>query len=263
VKITNYEEQRAQEVTSVNLTEIFLKLQETYRTINVLKIDEEVFMFRALGRSEFRSIANNTQFNDLEKEEIICQACTVWPENYDFENGDAGTPSTLSKAILECSHLDSIESRMAVTQKARDEMFELDNQVTCIINEAFPQFDIEEIEQWDLEKTAKYLSRAEWKLQNLRGLNMAYDPYNGQAPQEQQPQSQQPPERVAMKTPKTEEVGSDTSLTGKPKEKLTPEKLAELRARYPEIYGKGELVTNIDQMKDSVDPTSAALRTGW
>jgi hypothetical protein len=244
--------------TSVlSLTEVFMELEKTYRTINVYKIDEEVFMFRPLGRSEFKSIVENTEFNDLEKEDIICQACVLWPLDYDFENGDAGTPSTLTKAILIASHLDSIESRMAVTQAARNEMFELDNQVTCIINEAFPQFDIEDIEKWDIEKTAKYLSRAEWKLQNLRGLNM--EP--AQQPQEQTQPPQQA-EKIALRQPvKTEEVGSN--FKGKEKEKLTPAKLAELKAKYPEIYGKGEIVTNIEQMHDSVSSESSALKTGF
>ena len=30
--------------------------------------------------------------------------------------------------------------------------------------------DIEIVEQWDVEKTMKYLSRAEWTLHNLRGI---------------------------------------------------------------------------------------------
>lgn len=48
-------------------------------------------------------------------------------------------------------------------------MYDLDNQITAIIAEAF-NLDIEIVEQWDVEKTMKYLSRAEWTLHNLRGI---------------------------------------------------------------------------------------------
>lgn len=137
-------------------------------------------------------------------------------------------------------------------------MFGLDNQITCIINEAFPQFDIEEIENWDVERTAKYLSRAEWKLQNFRGATFNEEYFNAMTAQgEPQPQEE-------VQAPK-QEVKQEPKDDGKPKkEKLTPERLRQLQAQFPEIKWDQDAVMmgGIDAMADSVDTTAPALRPG-
>ena len=42
----------------------------------------------------------------------------------------------------------------------------------------FLNIDIEEIESWQMAKTAKYLSRAEWKLNVLRQIPIDYETSN-------------------------------------------------------------------------------------
>lgn len=270
----NHEQGRHQQPMQ-DLTEIFLSLQKEYPTMYIHQIDDQVFMYRPLGRAEFKRLLEDDRFNDMEKEEIICQACVLWPEDYDYDECEAGIPTSLSTVILKNSFLDSIESRKLVLAHHRQEMFDLDNQITCIINEAFPQFDIEEIEQWDIAKTAKYLSRAEWKLMNLRGLEMRFDPNEQEAPQPQQQQPQQ------QKQTYTEEIEDSPIKQGKietlqerqarlnkkggKKKKLTPEELQALKMKYPEMqWGDNVLQeTTIDSMKDSIDVASPALRPGW
>lgn len=270
----NHEQGRHQQPMQ-DLTEIFLSLQKEYPTMYIHQIDDQVFMYRPLGRAEFKRLLEDDRFNDMEKEEIICQACVLWPEDYDYDECEAGIPTSLSTVILKNSFLDSIESRKLVLAHHRQEMFDLDNQITCIINEAFPQFDIEEIEQWDIAKTAKYLSRAEWKLMNLRGLEMRFDPNEQEAPQPQQQQPQQ------QKQAYTEEIEDSPIKQGKietlqerqarlnkkggEKKKLTPEELQALKMKYPEMqWGDNVLQeTTIDSMKDSIDVASPALRPGW
>lgn len=275
MKVNNDNYKQSQQ-PSKDLTEIFLDLQKEYRSMYIHKIDDQVFMYRPLGRSEFKQLLEDERFNDMQKEEIICQACVLWPEEYDYEECEAGIPTNLASAILKNSFLDSIESRKLITTRYRQEMFDLDNQITCIINEAFPQFDIEEIEQWDIAKTAKYLSRAEWKLMNLRGLEMRFDPNEQEAPTQPQPQQPQQPQRV-----QTEEIEDSPIKHGKietiderharlnkkggEKKKLTPEELQALRVKYPEMEWGANVFeeTTIDNLKDSIDVSSPALRPGW
>lgn len=257
----------------VDLTQIFFALQKEHRSVFIQQIEGQVFMYRPLGRSEYKRLVSDDQYNDFEKEEILCQACTLWPEAYDFEECSAGIPSVLAKAILTNSYLDEIESRKAITRHYRQEMFDLDNQITCIINEAFPQFDIEEIEQWDIAKTAKYLSRAEWKLMNLRGLPMVADPFVDEPEQAAPQQAQQSPRVVTQEVEESPLLQGKTEtleerqarLAGKPKEKMTPEKLAELRRKFPEMqWGDNVLEEmSVEKLKDSVDVSSPALRPGW
>ena len=254
-----------QELSVQDATEIFIQLQDEHRNVFMHQIDNQIFFYRALGRSEYKKILSDDRFDNMAKEELICQVCTLWPEDYDFEECDAGIPTVLSRAILKNSFLDSIESKKAILDYYRQEMWDLDNQITCIINEAFPQFDIEEIENWDIEKTTKYLSRAEWKLHNLRGLQF-YDTNLQESYYEAQDQGHEQTKEV-----KTEEIGGPTqkqpekNMRGGAKEKLTSEKLRELKAKFPEIDWEGDTVLNegIEGMADYVDTTSPALRPGF
>lgn len=256
-----------QDLSVQDATELFIQLQDEHRNVFMQQIDSQIFFYRSLGRSEYKKILSDDRFDNMAKEELICQVCTLWPENYDFEECDAGIPTVLAKAILKNSLLDSIESRRAILDYYRQEMWDLDNQITCIINEAFPQFDIEEIESWGIEKTTKYLSRAEWKLHNLRGLQF-YDTNLQESYYETQNQGH---EQAQTREAKTEEIGNTThkqpekNMRGGAKEKLTPEKLRELKAKFPEINWEGDTIMNegIEGMADYVDTTSPALRPGF
>jgi len=234
-----------------DISEIYEIFQEEYRNVFFTKLEDYFFIYRSLNRKEHKALLENKNFSDIEKEDIICESCLLWPEKFDFDNCEAGVPTQLAKKIIKDSFLASTDDRASVITYYRNQMFNTDYQINCIINEAFPQFDIEEIEEWDIEKTSKYLSRAEWKLQNLRGMKMNYDPY----------------ETSPLKEDKTEVVTeelTDTSQNTKKKDKLTPEKLAELQAKFPEINWAEDsiLKEGISAMKGSVDTKAVALRTG-
>ena len=240
---------------SQDLTQVFLELQAQNRSVYIFQSDDQMFFYRPMGRSEYKKIATDTRFNDFEKEELVCQVCCLWPEAFDFENCDAGVPSTFSTQILKSSLLDSIEGRTNITNYYRQEMYDLDNQITCIINEAFPQYDIESIEVWDIEKTAKYLSRAEWKLHNFRGMQFL-DP---------QGEFQNVPGKVSdgIKTTEVTEGMAPTDGSVKTKERLTPEKLAELKRKFPEIPWENDTIKQEGKiMEEHFDTLAPALRAG-
>ncbi len=258
MKINNQKDQ----VTNQDLTEMFARFQEENRNVFLEQFQDQIFFYRALGRSEYKNILIDDRFNDMQKEELICQLCVLWPENFDFEDCDAGIPTMLMKSMLKNSYLDAVDSRKKVLDFYREEMFDLDNQITCIINEAFPNIDIEDIEMWGIEKTTKYLSRAEWKLHNLRGMEF-YDTQSQESYYEKNEK-----EDPSSKKSQTEEVGNnkvENNIRGGKKEKLTPEKLAELEKKYPEINWRNDtLATEGPQAaRDSVDTKSPALRPGF
>jgi hypothetical protein len=255
--------QDPQPINIQDLTDIYMRLQDEHRNVYLHQIENQVFFYRPLGRAEYKKLLEDERFNDMEKEELICQVCTLWPEDYDFEECDAGVPTVLARAILKNSYLDSVESRRAVLDFYRKEMFDLDNQITCIINEAFPQYDIEEIESWGVEKTTKYLSRAEWKLHNLRGLQF-YDTDAVESFYEAQERQQGTAAQDQVVTEEIEDKPKK-NIRGGAKEKLTPEKLRELQAKYPEIDWTGDtiLTEGPEAMADFVDTTAPALRPGF
>lgn len=245
-KITKVAEEKPE---PVDYTALYIDFCSKYRNVFMVEIDGQVFIYRSLGRSEYREIMEDRRFHDIQKEELICSQCMLYPnpEEYDWEDKNAGVPTELMKAILTDSYLDSLDRREELHGYYRSEMFDLDNQITCIINEAFPNIDIEEIEKWDVEKTTKYLSRAEWKLSNIRGLQIngieAQDDYVEDIPEK-----------------------TKTLRGGEKKNKLTPDKIREREEflrKHPEFAnGTVDDVAHMHE-QETVDIVAPALRPGW
>ena len=253
----------------VDITDLFLTFKDQHRNVFIFQADNQIFIYRSLGRGESRKVLTDARFDDMMKEELICQVCVLWPENYDFEDCDAGIPTVLRREILKNSYLDEDASRRNCLDFYRQEMNDLDNQISCIINEAFPQFDVEDIESWDIDKTTKYLSRAEWKLHNLRGLQFVEpqgDFYGNQNADEQQSNGHSD---VSARTEELQAVKKerpkDKTIRGGKREKLTPEKLRQLRAQFPEIdWDADNGFQGMDGLvQESIDVTAPALRPGF
>lgn len=270
--------------SQVDYMSIINELQNEYGTIYWNTIEGQIFIYRPLGRLEYRQLLA-ADISDIEKEDTVCQACLLHPENYDFDDCAAGIPTILFNNILKNSFLDSIESKKLVMAYHRAEMQQFDNHITCIISEAFPNLDIEEIESWDMAKTAKYLSRAEWKLNVLRQIPIDYEQAdklmeNEWYIQHSKPQQEQENEASQVKTeelhPKTEnskiefkvetleERQKRLSENGGPRKK-TPAEIAELKRRFPEINWDSEVdpSKDINAMNDAIDTRSVALREGF
>jgi len=276
-----YNSDQQPNVPVMDLTEIYLMLKEQYAEVFMLQVENQVFLYKQLGRRDYKDLVE-AECSDYEKEEILCKECVLYPENYDFEECDAGIPTQLAKAILRNSFLDSLESRQLLINVFRQEMYDMDNQVTCLIHEAFPEYDIEEIETWDLQRTAKYLSRAEWILANLRGAVFSHDPFTGKTPEQILQEQSASPSVQTSEIESYEEEDESSPISqgivetieerqerlkkqGVKKQKMTPEKLRELQMKYPEMdWGSNvfEEVT-VDNLKDSVSVDSPALRAGW
>lgn len=253
---------------NVDLTEIFIALKDRYRNVFMHQYGDQVFFYRALGRKEYKQLVDEKRLNDIEKENVICEVCTIWPENYDFYECEAGLPAVLAEAIIKNSFLDTVESRINLLTYYRSEMYELDNQITCLIHEAFPQFDIEEIEEWDVEKTTKYLSRAEWILQNLHGLHFVQGADQEPTEQPAPPPPPRPSQPRSSPPPQPDEP-METNIRGGSKDKLSPEKIREMEefARKfginpfdDPVLSKG--IEGIDE-GGNVDITPVPLRPGW
>ena len=254
----------------VDLTALYIDFCGKYRNVFMVEIAGHVYIYRALGRGEYRQILEDRRFSSLQKEELICSQCLLYPnpDEYDWDDKEAGIPTELMKAILTDSYLDDVVRRRNLHDFYRAEMYDFENQITCIINEAFPNLDIEEIESWDVEKTTKYLSRAEWKLQNMRGWQFKEaegesSEYgrNDSAPDEDyKAQTHQAPEENKRKK---------TLRGGERKDKLTPDKMREreeFMRKHPEfaaMAAKGTVddVAHMSQ-QETVDILSPALRTG-
>lgn len=142
-----------------------------YGVIFLASIDGLNFIYKPLSRKDYKAIVENTNLSIIEKEDEVCAATILWPEDIDWDEIEAGIPTKLYEEILTNSFLDSPESIAHLIDIYREELELLDTQMSCIISEAFPNYDIEEIETWDMIKFCKIFARAEWKLKNLRKID--------------------------------------------------------------------------------------------
>jgi hypothetical protein len=226
----------------IDTTELFLKFREQFEHVYIYQIDDQVYFYRPLNRSEYRKVGTSDLL-DIEKEDYVVSTCILYPENIDIDNSEAGLISKLAELIIECSYLTK-EQRHNVVNFYRQEMTNIDNQITCVIHEAFQNIDLEDIEQWDVEKTMKYLSRSEWVLHNLRGIPV--NPEAGEQADLGIPEFKKvtnpleydlpkEPEPEIKEKPVPEPIKPEVTHRGTKKSPLTPEKLAELQAKYPGI----------------------------
>lgn len=148
---------------------------DKYGNIFFSEIDGQIFIYKPLGRKAYKDIVNNQNISDLDKEDLICEETIIWPEDYDADDYDAGIPSKLYEEILVNSFLSSTEDMVHLLEACREETEQLDVQMSCIISEAFPAYDMDEIESWDMIKFCRMFSKAEWKLKNMRSLEMNED----------------------------------------------------------------------------------------
>lgn len=155
--------------------ELIKNFLNEYDNIFFSEIDQQIFIYKPLGRKAYKDIVNNQNISDLDKEDLICEETVIWPENYNADDYDAGIPSKLYEEILVNSFLSSTEDMIHLLEACREETNQLDIQMSCIISEAFPSYDMDEIESWDMIKFCRMFSKAEWKLKNMRSLEMNED----------------------------------------------------------------------------------------
>lgn len=242
-------EKKTGKIHQVDLTELYLKLvdEDPERHIFIEDFGESgVFIFKTLGRRDYRQIVNTKGITNCDKEEIICSTCTLYPENYDFENcEEAGLPTALSKSILEKSMLTDAKSLRNLIYHFRNEMNEdYNKQVSCVIHEAFPEYKLDGddgIENWDIIRTAEYMAKAEFILHSLRMIPLAQadvtDGYNDEA--EGDPQPQMRTERVEDNSDGSQTRISSNTINARPR--VTPEKLAQLQRIAPDVDWASDL----------------------
>ena len=65
-----------------------------------------IYIYRTLNRFEYKSIMAQQNTDPLMREEMICETCVLFPQDFSFaamSNMDAGVPSILAEHIMETS----------------------------------------------------------------------------------------------------------------------------------------------------------------
>lgn len=237
------------------------------------EIENILFIYRPLGRKEYKDIFNNVNMSDLDKQDAICRTALIYPEDFDFDNCDAGIPDKLYNDVIDKSCLDP-ESTYHLLNVNRDEAEQLGSEMACIIAEAFPSYTIDEIESWNNFKFIKIFAQAEWILTNIRGVEFKIDiadfladiagiedhvsSSSYEQPQYQQQYSEQP---VQQSKP---QPATNNPPPGKGMSQEQMRAYQEFVRQHPEFADAMQYDAAFTGMESmSADTVNPALRPGW
>ena len=106
---------------NIDLSKFFKECQKKYKNVYLHQIDDELFIYRAIGRKEFADIYLDKSMNDEEREEKICSNCVLYPKDFDYANCDsAGLPTEIAKKLLRTLiSLKKIEQKFCIISEIR------------------------------------------------------------------------------------------------------------------------------------------------
>lgn len=147
--------------------------EQYFGAVYVMEVNEQEYIFRGMSRAEYKK-AMDWYEDDYERAEYVCRTCVLYPTIEDYSDEIyAGIPEVLVNEVLKESGLTLGVKEMDYEIAIREqEMQRFDNQVSCVIKEAFPEIPIEEIENWQFQKVLWYYVRAKWMLETFHGISL-------------------------------------------------------------------------------------------
>ena len=106
LKLNSYDEELFNEGPTKSQIALWKKEWEGYDIYSIDLLEKYSFVFRTLSRFEYKQLVSFIDINALQREESICNAAVLWPENYDYNimsSQKAGIASTLAAVIMEKS----------------------------------------------------------------------------------------------------------------------------------------------------------------
>ena len=250
---TNYE--------AIALDSLINKLSKQYDSLFFTELDNQLFIYRTINRKEYKDILK-ADMDTLDKQDEVCKLCILYPENFDIDNCDGGIPQQLYKEIIDKSCI-SIEDTIILLEMNRDEMSLLDNQMTCIIAEAFPSYKLEEIENMDMIQFTKLFSRAEWILTNFKNYNLDEDVIDLLSSSLQNKYSEPIEEDNHIET--QNQASTENNKVTSNRAKMTPKQIKEYQEfckKFPEFNMASDYAFTGD-IGPGFDKRAPALRPGW
>lgn len=116
-----------------SLDELIKIHKEKYGKVFSVPLSAKVeCVFRPLTVSEYEKIESDTSLSTTEIEDKIVSTCVFWPINFDINNLQAGTITSLSDEILENSNFSDANVAQAALSAAREKA----NTITNIMKTA-------------------------------------------------------------------------------------------------------------------------------
>lgn len=137
-------------------------------------INNEKIIYVQYGKHEyvFKSISpkEHTQAKFLtstaeELSDAICQLALIYPNEYDFSQSPvAGLSDSMSKRIISESLLDNDLGVINKFEESKKSLSSFLVQCSLFVKSAFPEYTLDEIEDWNYEKLMDMTAKAEFVL---------------------------------------------------------------------------------------------------
>jgi hypothetical protein len=80
--------------------------KEKFGDVYFTPFGEKIFIWRTIKRPEYRQILADKSLSTMDREEVFCERCVLFPRNYTrtkMAEGDAGIPSLISEMLMDKS----------------------------------------------------------------------------------------------------------------------------------------------------------------
>lgn len=125
-----------------------------------LSILGQDYVFKMISPYEYRHVMMLAD-NQEDLEDMICQLCIVYPEDFSIDNALASVPKLVFKEILRCSGISDMNYIMDKMLEKKSENNYFFIQCQNIVKAAFPEYSYDDIKQWTWNKLIEYAVRAE------------------------------------------------------------------------------------------------------
>lgn len=250
--------------TEADFDMLIKQLFAEHGNICFAQYNDEIYIYKLLSRKAYKNLISNPNLSQIEKEDEVCKECILWPRDFNPDNYEAGMPTYLFEQIMQNSYLTGVNDMIVLIETCRDETDRLDSQMCCIINEAFPNYSIEEIEEWDMIKFCQMFTKAEWKLKNLRSLSFETDMLDFLKSVDTEISEEDYAEEQSYQEPVKQQAKQSNNKIKVGNREMTPEEYRqyqEFQRQFPDIdWGADAMYTGYDTQTISTIPTPLRIK---
>jgi hypothetical protein len=139
-----------------------IELKKKWSNLYVITIGDNNYIFRLLTRGEFLSLSELSITDPIGMDDFVYDKCVVYTDSeIPVDEMNAGIVTSLSELIAELSGFTSPDSLLSILAEKREMMELADSQMIVMLLQAFPNLDIETINEFDIEKLTYHLAIAE------------------------------------------------------------------------------------------------------
>ena len=154
---------------------LLLKQSQNGDKLIFIKFNKHNFVFRLISADEYTQCKILTN-DDYTFHDAICQLALVYPEDYSFAESRIGCVSDyMAEQIIDKSLIFKDEKLVEILEQNRERNKTFLRECKLLVKAAFPEYSLEEINNWAYEKLMEMTAAGERLLQLRNPLPMFED----------------------------------------------------------------------------------------